>query len=337
MHNALKYILEEYPSAAKEGHKDHPLARFIRKQASADLKKALGPQGQGLDFEGHPGNGKWTDTPWLGIMDPLVTKTPQDGYYVAYITSTSMDRVVLSLQLGTESIKNELGKKAAYARLEYLTALIQDRLSEYPTYFSNIPIDLQPPSPASRAASYEKGHAFGKTYFAPLPSDDVLRQDLHHMVHLYKQLTFRGGIGEVENADGPEITASQDYTGDENKRRFQYHKRIERNKKLACVAKRIHGHICQACGFDFAVTYGPLGSQYIEAHHLMPLSHLADNSSVLLDARQDFAVVCANCHRMIHRNGAPETFAEFQKLLRDRRENHVWHVPARLNSEKEKL
>ena len=46
--------------------------------------------------------------------------------------------------------------------------------------------------------------------------------------------------------------------------------------------------------------YGSIGTGYIEAHHLNPVSSLKD-TVVTLDPRLDFAVLCANCHRMIHR------------------------------------
>lgn len=40
-----------------------------------------------------------------------------------------------------------------------------------------------------------------------------------------------------------------------------------RNPKLVRAAKRHHGTICQACGFNFAKRYGTLGEGYIEVHH----------------------------------------------------------------------
>ena len=314
MRDELIRILTEYPAASQTAQESHPLAIFIRDQGKAALEEALGQDKQNFQCIGRPGMGRWTDTPWLGVMDPLVTTTPQEGYYIAYITSSQMDRVVLSLQLGTTTLKKELGTKAAYAHLQYLAALIQARLPEYQQHFSQAAIDLQPSSTASRAASYEKGHAFGKTYRTPLPSEDVLRQDLRQMAHLYRQLTFRGGINDPEES-GPETTETQSYTGAEDKRRFHYHRVIDRNKALAREAKKIHGHICQVCGFDFVAVYGPLGLEYIEAHHLTPLSQLSDSGPVQLDAAHDFAVVCANCHRMIHRKNAPATFDEFKQLF----------------------
>jgi predicted HNH restriction endonuclease len=53
-----------------------------------------------------------------------------------------------------------------------------------------------------------------------------------------------------------------------------------------------------ACNFDFAASYGALGRGYIEVHHAMPL---ADHGQRETDPKSDLIVLCANCHRMVHR------------------------------------
>ena len=100
-------------------------------------------------------------------------------------------------------------------------------------------------------------------------------------------------------------------------RRYRSHLTIERNPGgLAKDAKKYHGYVCRACGFDFETAYGPLGHQYIEAHHLVPLSKLPLNSLTQHSPKDDFAVVCGNCLRMIHRKNAPGTFGEFVVLVK---------------------
>ncbi len=53
----------------------------------------------------------------------------------------------------------------------------------------------------------------------------------------------------------------------------------------------------------------------IEAHHLKPIAKLA-GKVVELDAKNDFAVLCANCHRMIHRFEEPGNIEQFKKVLK---------------------
>ena len=56
---------------------------------------------------------------------------------------------------------------------------------------------------------------------------------------------------------------------------------------------------CEICGFDFLKTYGERGKGYIEVHHVLPL-HASGPVKSRLD---DLALLCSNCHRMIHRRG----------------------------------
>ena len=47
----------------------------------------------------------------------------------------------------------------------------------------------------------------------------------------------------------------------------------ERNPYLRATAIEIHGTRCQVCNFSFSEIYGVLGNNFIEVHHLCPLSN----------------------------------------------------------------
>lgn len=79
-----------------------------------------------------------------------------------------------------------------------------------------------------------------------------------------------------------------------------YGKRYERNAINRRKAIEIHGTTCLVCGFNFENVYGDRGKDFIEIHHLRPLSTVREE--VVIDPQTDLAPVCANCHRMIHRN-----------------------------------
>jgi 5-methylcytosine-specific restriction enzyme A len=67
-------------------------------------------------------------------------------------------------------------------------------------------------------------------------------------------------------------------------------------KKKRHVLKATGRLVCEACGFDFESTYGELGRGFAECHHLRPLA-----DGVRETRLRDLAIVCSNCHRMIHR------------------------------------
>ena len=98
----------------------------------------------------------------------------------------------------------------------------------------------------------------------------------------------------------------------EGKRVMYYSSRYERSTKNRNAAIKIHGTSCMVCGFDFERTYGLLGKDYIEVHHIRPLCDQQDEVEV--DPEKDLICVCANCHRMLHRTKhdilAPEKLKE---------------------------
>jgi 5-methylcytosine-specific restriction protein A len=70
-----------------------------------------------------------------------------------------------------------------------------------------------------------------------------------------------------------------------------------RRSKVKSVLKTIGRLDWEGCGFNFRDRYGDYAGDYIEVHHLTPLAELPARNTSLAD----FALVCANCHRMIHR------------------------------------
>lgn len=92
---------------------------------------------------------------------------------------------------------------------------------------------------------------------------------------------------------------------------MRIHKRIERNKKLSNKVKKLKGYTCEACAFNFEKRYGEIGKGFIEAHHLTPFSALR-GERIALDPVKDFAVLCSNCHKMIHRSAFVSEIKEFR-------------------------
>jgi predicted HNH restriction endonuclease len=94
-----------------------------------------------------------------------------------------------------------------------------------------------------------------------------------------------------------------------------------RNPRLARAAKQEHGYACQCCGFSFAASNGELGNEYIECHHLNPLSERSEVewSTPTLTSISDVAVVCSNCHRMLHRLRPPLSISDLRAVLAQNR------------------
>ena len=77
-----------------------------------------------------------------------------------------------------------------------------------------------------------------------------------------------------------------------------------RNSALIEAKKRNSDYTCEVCGFRFPDKYGKIGHGYIVAHHLVPLGSRKRMSKTTLD---DIALICANCHAMVHTTQPPLT------------------------------
>jgi len=103
----------------------------------------------------------------------------------------------------------------------------------------------------------------------------------------------------------------------EGKEKYKLHKYKERNRKLIKEAKLLHKKNdsklrCQCCEFSFKEKYGDLGENYIEAHHIFPISKLTKETNTKIE---DLALVCSNCHRMLHRKRPWVTMKKLISLL----------------------
>lgn len=85
-----------------------------------------------------------------------------------------------------------------------------------------------------------------------------------------------------------------------------------RQRKIRQAERLGQPLLCEVCEFCFDF-YGALGKGYIEVHHVTPL-HVGGIRETQLD---DLAFLCANCHRMCHRNRLGES----------------WRTPAALRTE----
>jgi len=85
---------------------------------------------------------------------------------------------------------------------------------------------------------------------------------------------------------------------------------VERRKKITLKQKGFLA--CEVCGFDFKNIYGKRGIGFIECHHKKPLHTLEIGSKTRLE---DLALLCSNCHRMIHARRPWLSLEELSQLV----------------------
>lgn len=85
-----------------------------------------------------------------------------------------------------------------------------------------------------------------------------------------------------------------------------------REKKIQRVLARGGSLACEVCGCNFEERYGERGKGFIECHHVEPLHESGERPRTI----DDLALLCSNCHRMIHRKPPWPTPSQLRDIIR---------------------
>lgn len=118
---------------------------------------------------------------------------------------------------------------------------------------------------------------------------------------LHRAYPDLAAAGEGDEPAGDDTT--EDDAAAEGRTLLKLHQLRERAPALVRRKKRTvlraTGHLlCEVCDFSFSDVYGSVGDGFAECHHRLPLGALDGEVKTRL---ADLAIVCANCHRMLHR------------------------------------
>jgi hypothetical protein len=223
---------------------------------------------------------------------------PGDSWYLAgfylnaeFVASGSpISTKVLSLKArhlrlleAADSLGNEYG---GLTDAKLLAKLRNDaRLYKWRVRPKNV-IVLQTPLPISATVFAPRAHRYRRPENITTSEFGALRQ-----LALPKQHSSRkqAPLDDQDYFEGDEYETT--------------HKKKERSRDLVKAAKarfiRMHGRLfCEVCSFDFEKKYGVTGRNFIEAHHTVPIGKLKVRTAVKIE---ELAMLCSNCHRMMHR------------------------------------
>lgn len=158
---------------------------------------------------------------------------------------------------------------------------------------------------------------FAKVYqgLRRLPTSDKMVKDFGSFANFVREaLGANAGDGPTSEGDA-DILQSLTIEG---RRLLKQHWKIERSNSIVAKAKALWLNRdcelrCESCDFSFLETYGKYGEGFIEAHHRIPLGH-SSKSGPITTQIEDFAALCSNCHRIIHR--ANISINELKELIR---------------------
>lgn len=294
--HSIQNILTQYLDAKKHQILNNTLANKITHEYTQPFTNFLASYGERYIIRGSSGKGTWADCPWIGIFDAIITTTAQSGYYIAYLFDKNMSGVYLSLQQGVTNIKNEYKRDTK----DILLLRAEDYRNKL-NYLASDKIKIKLNSKSPNPILYELGSILAVRYDAEnLPNEDTLKADLKRFLNYYHDLI---------------ASDSYDYSYLHEVKQRKLHDKFDRCASVSYKVKKIKGYKCEACGLTFKDKYGDLGNKFIETHHLIPFSSLNEGTTRL--SINDFAVLCSNCHRMIHRLVDPSDLSKLKDIIRD--------------------
>ncbi|MGW5395192.1 MrcB family domain-containing protein [Streptomyces sp. NPDC003952] len=203
MRDLLSEIAQKYDQRA--GTKEHvPGQRVLRKVASRTDLGIL----DDWEAEGYGGKGTAALAPWVGVFDPKINRNPKVGLYLAYIFSTDLKTVTLTLQQGVTDLEEKIReRKILLSHLERQA----DRL------FTALPAELAQewnyrPSFGSqeRPEAYEAASVVARPYdVSNLPAEDQLQQDLRAAESLLRSADAAEKALRAEEEEAPRPARSK--------------------------------------------------------------------------------------------------------------------------------
>lgn len=140
------------------------------------------------------------------------------------------------------------------------------------------------------------------------------REELHRIASVIKEITESGeadALMQLGQEEGEMFALEGQVLARTHFLRERNIALVKKKKELGLLK---HGYLfCDACGFSFEKTYGSRGKDFIECHHQKPLSELKAGEKTTLS---DLALLCSNCHKMVHAQKPWLTIEELRAMLK---------------------
>ena len=130
-------------------------------------------------------------------------------------------------------------------------------------------------------------------------------------------------LDEKLNAENKIAQEDDESAFPEGAERYRSHRTRERDTKIVKRAKAKRKKetgklVCDVCSMNFEEMYGSLGEGFIEAHHTVPVRELDGLRNTKLS---EIALVCSNCHRMLHRGKKLKSIEQTRRTVRNNLQN----------------
>jgi 5-methylcytosine-specific restriction enzyme A len=315
--NILKTVANNYLTEKQKSFKNNELAYKIRKTFPDDISSLLSLDNNKFIAVGSAGKGNWTSRPWFAVLHKSLCRGKQkasaeQGYYPVLTFSYNFKECGIALGQGEHSVREQY-KNKTFDILKSRAIILANKVPEYKKNFIESPVMKLNKETASThlkkvGERWMASCAFGKIYkLDKLPPENIIIQDLQELMRLYEISIERGGTSEPNIVDSTNISSSDETLEKIIIQHIDNEKAVIRtDQKFINTLKKEKDYTCEACGLNFKNIYGDCNksNSYIEAHHLKTKKSATKKFKMGGERRltkEDFAILCANCHRMIHR------------------------------------
>ena len=150
------------------------------------------------------GQGGWTKTPWIAILDDRLTTSTQRGIYIVFLIAEDLSVTYLTLIQGMTDLVSSLGQRGAVEEMSNVAEVTRPQIAQILSneFALDSGIDLKSDTTAAR--NYEAGTiAHAALESANLPDDAQITALLTSMVDAYQQIV-RSKVDAKQESTAPE-------------------------------------------------------------------------------------------------------------------------------------
>jgi hypothetical protein len=181
-----KLVLKEYP--------------LILESWTSDIKK--------YKFQGSDGQGNIIAAPWIAVFNRDITESASHGYYLVYLFSEDLQRLVLEIGFGATQFQKRYGSgKDFYVALDSSVNNMRINSSHLVSAHLNVSLNETNKTPVllthngdKKLSAYEKCAIYSLTYdLRSLPDDDVLKSHYLEYLSLYEAMAESLLLADVDD------------------------------------------------------------------------------------------------------------------------------------------
>ncbi|AEM78914.1 MrcB family domain-containing protein [Thermoanaerobacter wiegelii] len=249
----FKEVMDNYIKArTSQPFKGNRIGDILRKEIPQEIQK-FDFIGDEYFIKGSNGQGNWAEIPWVAIMDKNITQTTMEGVYIVYLFSSDMKRLYLTLNQGYTKLKDKYGKFGAIEKMLSLASKIRSKIEAKGwNTDNNLPIGNE---------FYEKGTIFYKKYENDdLPDDETLKNDLHDLINIYKNVSVLSGEDKDQIYENEEDYIPDNDTSYNVKDELDYIKSYIKNQGFSYNDKLIENFYLSLKSKPFLILAGISGT-----------------------------------------------------------------------------